>query len=180
MTAIDLTLALKSDDLTPAGQIDMTGPFVAMLVAFLLLAAVLVAAVALLSRPRRSRAKARPHGAHSGGGDKAAWRARIDDVVARHDAGTLGREDAFTELAAIAREFASASTGRDLNAHTLTDIRNEPRETSARGGLDLLRMTIAALYPPEFADAAVNAHAREASVEEAAGWVSNLVERWGR
>jgi len=174
------TLALKSDDLTPAGQIDMTGPFVAMLVAFLLLAAALITGVALLSRPRRNRVRTRPHGAHNGAGDKAAWRARIDDVVARHADGALGREDAFAELATIARDFASEATGRDLASHTLTDIRVEPRDPSTRSGLDLLRMTIAALYPPEFADAAVNAHAREASVEEAAGWVSNLVERWGR
>ena len=41
-------------------------------------------------------------------------------------------------------------------------------------------MTIAALYPPEYADSAVDTHAREVSVDDAAGWASTLVERWGR
>ena len=98
-------------------------------------------------------------------------------MVARHEGGALTREEAFAELSSIAREFASERTGRDFNAHTLTDIR---RETRAVGSVDLLRTTIAALYPPEFADVRVNAHARTADVREAAGWVSNLVERWGR
>ena len=55
-----------------------------------------------------------------------------------------------------------------------------PRSDSIgnRHGLDLLRQTIAALYPPEFADERFNAAAGEASVDEAAGWVATLIERW--
>ena len=105
---------------------------------------------------------------------------RIDDVLARYHAGTIDRETAFIELAAICRDIASAHTGRDLHAHTLADIRREPRNPATRTGLDTLRMTIAALYPPEFADATVDTHAREVSVDDAAGWASTLVERWGR
>ena len=45
-------------------------------------------------------------------------------------------------------------------------------------GFTLLRQTIAALYPPEFANAEFNAQAKDATVEQAADWVLNLVERW--
>ena len=44
--------------------------------------------------------------------------------------------------------------------------------------LTLLRQTIEALYPPEFADAERNHIARQATGEQAGEWVANLVERW--
>lgn len=174
-----MIVAVQNDDLTPVAQLDMTGPLVAVLAACLLLAATLIACVVLLSRPPRAR-RERTRGAHSMSTGKAAWHARIDEVTSRHAAGDIDREEAFLALAAIARDFASEATGRDLSTHTLADLRGERRDPSSRRGLDLLRMTIEALYPPEFADESVNAHARQADVAEAAGWVSNLVERWGR
>lgn len=162
----------------PVGQIDLTGPLTAVVVASLALCVLLIILVVVLSRPRK-RVTPVPRGAHSGGAqDKVAWRRRIDEVVERHASGALPREEAFAALAAVARDFASERSGRDYAAHTLADLRREDRNRS--GGVDLLRMTVAALYPPEFADAAVHAHAREVTVEEAAGWVANLVERWGR
>ena len=172
-----MTSGIKLDDLVPAEPFASAGAFGAVAVALLLTAAASAFAVWFLSRPKRPKAAPRPKGAHSGAHGRDVWRARIADVVTRHEGGSLTREEAFAELASIAREFASERTGRDFNAHTLTDIR---RETRAAGGVDLLRTTIAALYPPEFADVRVNAHARTADVREAAGWVSNLVERWGR
>ena len=42
----------------------------------------------------------------------------------------------------------------------------------------MLRQTIAALYPPEFADERFNDSARQTDVEQAAQWVNRLVERW--
>ena len=45
-------------------------------------------------------------------------------------------------------------------------------------GLDALKQTIGALYPPEFADDARNRIAQTTSVQQAAEWVANLVERW--
>ena len=124
--------------------------------------------------------KPQPRGAHLDDTVKTSWHRRIDDVVRRYHAEQIDRETAFIELAAICRGIASAHTGRDLHAHTLTDIRREPRNPSTRTGLDTRRMTIAALYPPEYADSAVDTHAREVSVDDAAGWASTLVERWGR
>ncbi|PST46188.1 hypothetical protein CPA40_07025 [Bifidobacterium callitrichos] len=165
---------------TPVGPIDLTTPLVAVAVACVLAAIALVVGAVLLSRPRRVRAAARQRGAHADAQDRRRWHRRIDDVVSRHQAGALERGEAFAELASIARDYASEASGRDLKSHTLADIRREPRTSSTKQGLDMLRLTISALYPPEFADSAVNGPAREASVEEAAGWVSNLVERWSR
>lgn len=177
ITAI-ATLAVQSDDLQPVEQIDIATPLTITLTVCVLAAMVLIACAVALSRPRRS--KPQPRAAHVHNKDKAKWQRRINDVLSRHQTGELTSEQAFTELAAICRDFASANTGQDMSAHTLTDIRLAPRNPSTRSGLDLLRITIEALYPPEFADRTVNAHAGQASVEDAAGWASTLVERWGR
>ena len=67
---------------------------------------------------------------------------------------------------------------RDIRNRTLADIDAAPRTTGNQEGITLLRQTIEALYPPEFADAANNGIAREATVEQAGEWVANLVERW--
>ena len=82
------------------------------------------------------------------------------------------------ELSLIARDFAGASSGKRLEASTLADLLRLPRTPANRQGLDTLRHTIEALYPPEFADPSLNTLAKSVTVKEAAGWVSNLVERW--
>lgn len=173
-------LAVDTNDLQPVGQLDIATPLIVAAALAAVLAIALVAGAVLLSRPRRNRDKPQPRGAHLDDTVKTSWHRRIDDVVRRYHAEQIDRETAFIELAAICRGIASAHTGRDLHAHTLTDIRREPRNPSTRTGLDTLRMTIAALYPPEYADSAVDAHARGVSVDDAAGWASTLVERWGR
>lgn len=173
-------LAVDTNDLQPVGQLDIATPLIVAATLAAVLAIALVAGAVLLSRPRRNRDKPQPRGAHLDDTVKTSWHRRIDDVVRRYHAEQIDRETAFIELAAICRGIASAHTGRDLHAHTLTDIRREPRNPSTRTGLDTLRMTIAALYPPEYADSAVDTYAREVSVDDAAGWASTLVERWGR
>lgn len=173
-------LALDTTDLQPVGRLDIATPLIVAATLGTMLAVALIVGAVLLSRPRRNRDKPQPRGAHLNDTVKTSWHRRIDDVVRRYHAEQIDRETAFIELAAICRGIASAHTGRDLHAHTLTDIRREPRNPSTRTGLDTLRMTIAALYPPEFADSAVDTHAREVSVDDAAGWASTLVERWGR
>lgn len=65
-----------------------------------------------------------------------------------------------------------------MRNQTLTDIEETPRTTGNQQGLTLLRQTIEALYPPEFADAERNHIAGQATVEQAGEWVANLVERW--
>ena len=169
-------LAAQSEGVAPVGPIDITAGLTVALVACLVVSAVLIAAAVLLSRPRRGTTH--PHAVHVPNADRARWQRRIDDVLLRHKSGVLGSEEAFVALAAICRDFASAHIGRDMSAHTLADISMEPRNPVTRSGLDLLRVTIEALYPPEFADPAWASN--RPSVEDAAGWVSKLVERWGR
>ena len=72
----------------------------------------------------------------------------------------------------------SSTSFETIPNQTLTDIEAAPRTTGNQHGLTLLRQTIEALYPPEFADAERNHTAREATVEQAGEWVANLVERW--
>lgn len=172
-------MPLADGDLTPVGQIDLTMPLLAVAGGCLIAAIVLVAVAVVLSRPRRKPAKPTTRqGAHVPAGSLSVWQQRIDGIVARHAAGSLGREEAFVELADVARSFATQATGSDLSASTLRDLAAMPRTTGSARGLSLLRQTVEALYPPEFADAAVNRQAGQVGVEEAAGWVSDLVERW--
>ena len=157
----------------------MTTPLVVAIVACLLLAVGLIALIIMLARPaRKSRNSDRARGTHSNASSKAEWRARIDDVVARHESGALPRHEAFVELAVIARDFAGAASGKELSSSTLTDLAYLNRTPANRQGLDALKQTISALYPPEFADDARNRIAQTTSVQQAAEWVANLVERW--
>lgn len=175
-----LLAAVRTDDLRPAASPEVSGVLAVVLVAALAAAALCVALAAVLSRPRRRAPKPAARGAHATGGDKDLWRRRVDDVLARHRAGALERQEAFNELAAIARDFASQASGRDLTSSTLADIAGAPHTSADRQGLDLLRVTVTALYPPEFADQTADARAGAVTVEEAAGWVSSLIERWRR
>ena len=136
------------------------------------LAALLVAAGVFLSRPRRKRESPGAHAMPPVPRDE--WLDRLDGVVARAQAGEIGTDEAMRELANIARGYASGRLGRDLGTHTLADLRRERRVN----GLELLRSTVEALYPPEFADPRSNAHAQDVSVEQAAGWVRAMIERW--
>lgn len=174
-----VNLAVDPSDLHPADALSITGPLIAVIAVCLLLAIGLIIAVVVLSRPpRKPRTDKQLRGAHRNASAKAQWRARIDDVLTRYANGELVREDAFVELALIAREFATAASGRSLKSSTLADLTRIDRSTANRQGLDMLRQTIEALYPPEFADSAFNIHAQTVTVEQAAEWVSNLVERW--
>lgn len=85
--------------------------------------------------------------------------------------------EAFVELSVIARDFAGAASGKSLVQYA--DRFGVP-ESHARESprIDALKQTIGALYPPEFADDARNRIAQTTSVQQAAEWVANLVERW--
>ncbi|WP_239512331.1 hypothetical protein [Bifidobacterium aerophilum] len=172
------TVADEVGDLVPVGPIDLTTPLVALIVACLALAVVLVAAIVVLSKPRRTGAKPARRGVHVDGNALERWRDAVADIVRRNHAGSLSREEAFVELADVARRFAGEASGEDMSASTLRDLTVMPRTSGNRHSLDLLKQTIAALYPPEFADAAMNRHAGAVDVDEAAGWVTNLIERW--
>ena len=137
-----------------------------------------VVAVIVLSRPQSHGGDHFTRESHRALTDKEIWHTRIDDIVGQHERGEIDSDEAFTRLAELTREFASTGFNRNMSNHTLTDFKREPRIPSNQQSLDLLRQTIAALYPPEFADAEYNEQARETTVEEASTWVATLVERW--
>lgn len=117
-------------------------------------------------------------GAHSAHTSLSQWRQRIEDVRIQYHQEHISSDQAYILLAEIARDFASERLQTDISAQTLTDLQALERARHHAQGIDLLRQTIAALYPPEFADQQTHALAREVHVDQAAGWVANLVERW--
>ncbi|KAB8300600.1 hypothetical protein [Bifidobacterium apri] len=185
LAAIDgIVAGIKLDDLKPAQPFDGAGMIVTVLVVALALACLLTVLAIMLSKPRRPRSQpARPHrGVHHETSGTKAWHRRIDDVVDRFHAGEISRDQAFAQLAALARAYASGMSEDTMETQTLSDLnRTVPTSTGrAKAGFMLLRQTIAALYPPEFADERYNDAARTTSVEQGAEWVSTLVERWRR
>ena len=174
----DMLVNQMAAGLKPLGTLNYSTGLILVIIAGLTMAAGLIASIIVLSRPRRGGDENTSHGSHSTLTNKAVWQARINEIVNEFNAGSLQRDEAFSRLATVARDFASVGFHRNMSTHTLTDITSEPRATRDRHGLDLLKQTIAALYPPEFADERFNAAASQATVDEAAGWVATLIERW--
>ncbi|NMM93645.1 hypothetical protein [Bifidobacterium oedipodis] len=173
------SVAIEPADMQPVAPLELTGTLTAVIAVCLLVALVLAILAIVLSKPRRKSDKGNTtRGAHRDVGSKTVWRERINSVVARHEAGELSRQEAFVQLAFIARDFATSASNTQLSASTLADLNRMDRTGSNREGLNALRQTIAALYPPEFANASLNSTAGQTSVQQAAEWVSTLVERW--
>lgn len=170
-------MALDTTGLDPSGTLDLNAPLIAASAIALVAAVALIVAAVLLSRPSKRKAPAPAGGAHAVHNGKEGWQRTIDDIVKRYKEGILSKQEAFAELAAVARGFASEASGSRLDSHTLVDIKRQ-RHAGDDGNWVLLRQTIAALYPPEFADGEHHPIAKDASVAEAAGWVSSMVERW--
>lgn len=173
-----MTFLLAEENLTVKGQIHLENGLVATIVICLLGIVILVALAVWLSQPSSRPSKNDSHGRHDALAGKSVWHQRIEDIVSRHAKGELEREDAFARLAAIVRDFVSTTTGTDMRNQTLTDIESMPRTTGNQQNLTLLRQTIEAFYPPEFANSEHNRIAKDATVEQAGEWVANLVERW--
>lgn len=166
------------NDLKPLGQLNASAALGGALVICLLAAALLVALIVMLSKPRHTHRRPAQKGAHSSKTEKSVWHRRINEIVTQSDAGALTKDQAFTRLASLCREFASTVMNTDMRTSTLAELNRTPRTRGNSQGLDLLRQTISALYPAEFADANVNQPARETTVRQAGDWVSRLVERW--
>lgn len=173
-----MTFLLAAHDFDVRSQIHLGNKLIVVIASCLILAVILVALTVWLSRPSRKPAMPTSRGRHDALAGTSGWHQRIETVVSRHANGELDREEAFAQLAGIARDFVSTVTGTDMRNLTLTDIKRTPQTTGNRRGLTLFRQTIEALYPPEFADAEHNSIAKEATVEQAGEWVANLVERW--
>lgn len=149
-------------------------PFVVATILLALAALALVLAAILMPRRRPERARS---GAHRPSSGTAEWMSRIDEVRGRYHGGEITDDDAYRELAALTREFASERLDMDVTNHTLAELRSLRRSKRSATGIDLLRQTVAALYPPEFASDE-HLQTRGTTVDQAAGWVANLVERW--
>ncbi|BDR54929.1 hypothetical protein KIMH_10400 [Bombiscardovia apis] len=179
-TAFTLHVQLHQALTVPKGSVlpplSSANLFVVVALGAVLLAVALIVVVVVLSKPRK--AAPAPQARHIPSANRSKWYKRIDGVVKQHQAGQVSQAEAMSQLAEIVRQFASQATGTDLSTHTLAELSQQTRTASNREQLDLLRQTISALYPPEFADPAVNRQAYEAQVSEAAQWVSTLVERW--
>ncbi len=172
-----MTFLLAEMNLSVKGQIHFESGLIATIVACLLGAVILIALTAWLSKPSSRPPRNDDHGRHAPA-ERSVWHQRIEDIVSRHAAGKLEREEAFALLAATVRDFVSSATGTDMRSRTLTDIEAMPRTTGNQQNLTLLRQTIEAFYPPEFANAEHNRIAKDATVEQAGEWVAHLVERW--
>jgi hypothetical protein len=163
----------------PMGTLPVPTMLIVLLVGSIVLCMALIVLTVLLSRPRK-RNESRSRGVHTGTDASHAWLERVQSTIDRFSVGDITRDEAFAELAGTARDYAGERTGKDMSTHTLTDLNRGEGTSVDSKGLNLLRQTIAALYPPEFADATRNAQARETTVVEAGEWVSRLIERWRR
>jgi hypothetical protein len=109
---------------------------------------------------------------------KSRWKTNIETVTQDFHEHRITQTQAMNQLAIIVRTFASEAMGTDLSTKTLAELNQQQRNKNNSKQLDLLRQTIAALYPPEFADPQINRQAHETQVTDAANWVSTLVEEW--
>lgn len=182
VTSSTLAAAVDVNDLHPVTDVPVASLLPIVTMACFIALLILIVAIVIMPRPRRAKRVAAPRGSHNAFAPVSQWKSRVHDIVERNGAGKLSREDAFVELAAVARDFASQASSAELGSTTLQEIASRSAGSLASDsgvhGFTLLRQTIAALYPPEFANAEFNAQAKDATVEQAADWVLNLVERW--
>lgn len=139
-----------------------------------ILGAVIAVVLLVLPASRKEKVKAEKKQAHH---DMRYWQKLVSQVGIDFNSGSISQAEAYSRLAQIARNFASSRLGVDLSSSTLLDL-NQRVPLGSKQQFQQLRQTIAALYPPEFAHAATNAAADEASVAAAMNWVNNLIERW--
>lgn len=169
-------LAIDVSDLKVHNQLDWTAPLALSIVALSALAIICVLGAIFISTRKQKRRSTTPSGTHSGRSAKDYWLERIDEVIRQYHEGSLDYAQACTQLAYIARSFASAQTAVDFSSQTLADLKHLSTG-SASEGLRSVKMTISALYPAEFAD--LTQQGREIhTIEQAGNWVANVIERW--
>lgn len=110
--------------------------------------------------------------------DKKSWRKDIDEIVEQYHSNKITKDQACAELAAIVRKYVSRMSGEDIKTHTLGEISSLRLKWRNKKGADMLRQTIAALYPSEFANCNENENAHNTTVEQASEWVLVLLEGW--
>ena len=101
-----------------------------------------------------------------------------DEIVKQYHSNELTSDQACAKLASVARTYVSRMSGEDIKTHTLGEISSLRLKWRNKKGADMLRQTIAALYPPEFANYKENKQAQNTTVDQAAEWVLVLLEGW--
>lgn len=168
----ELTFAHTLAEAVP--QIENAGAYLTWAMFLVLLAVIAIAIpVFLAKRPERAARASR----HSVDQPQSVWIGRIEEIRADYHAKRITEKQAYSRLSQVARAFASERLGTDLSAKTLLDL-NRRHQSGSKAQFDSLRRTIAALYPPEFADSASNRAAGDATVDDAANWVSTMIGRW--
>ena len=105
------------------------------------------------------------------------WTEQAEKIRSDYQVGSITENEAYAQLARLARSFASDRLGTDLSSNTLLDL-NRRHQISSKEHFEVFKQTIAALYPPEFAKSDQNRAANEADVDTAADWVESLIGRW--
>ncbi|MDD6373623.1 MAG: hypothetical protein PUF97_04005 [Bifidobacteriaceae bacterium] len=170
-----VTSAYQFDE-TPVDEIPLY-PFIIAMVVFIVLA-VAIAVVAFMPRKPKKSPVAVGQPEVMSVSEIETWHGRVEKIRRESQAEEISDDDAYLELAKLCRDFASARLGSNLQDSTLTDIRRNTVSSPQRDGMQSLRQTITALYPPEFANPESNAQAQQATVGEACDWVDTLIERW--
>lgn len=138
---------------------------------------VLYAAIYKMNTKVDSKQKVK-NAAHTLNANKQEWRKKIDLVVSQYHENKIEKDQAFAKLAQIARQYVSIMSGENIKSHTLGEISSLRKSWKNTHGADLLRQTIAALYPPEFADSTYNNQAKNTDVDQGVRWVLILLESW--
>lgn len=167
--------ALDVSNVRPLGPLNLATPLIMAICAGVVLAIALIVATVLLSRKRAVTPDAASPVEEKE--EKDVWIERIGNIAADYDASTITREEAFARLATVARRFASSYSEEHVDSYTLVDLNRKQPRHDAQNWISL-RQTIAALYPPEFADGKHHPIAQDVSVSQACEWVRNLIERW--
>ncbi|MFD0705285.1 hypothetical protein ACFQY8_05955 [Alloscardovia venturai] len=106
-----------------------------------------------------------------------AYKQRIQKVEDDYAAHEFTKQQAYHELARIARDYASDKLDTDMSTQTLADLDTVHPHGDVRG-ITLLKQTIEGLYPPQFAYEATHSRSTNVTVAEACGWIRALIDKW--
>lgn len=122
VTSSTLAAAVDVNDLHPVTDVPVASLLPIVTMACFIALLILIVAIVIMSRPRRAKRVAAPRGSHNALAPVSQWKSHVHDIVERNGAGKLSREDAFVELAAVARDFASQASSAELGSTTLQEI----------------------------------------------------------
>ena len=141
VTSSTLAAAVDVNDLHPVTDVPVASLLPIVTMACFIALLILIVAIVIMSRPRRAKRVAAPRGSHNALAPVSQWKSRVHDIVERNGAGKLSREDAFVELAAVARDFASQASSAELGPTTLQEIASRSAGSLAGDSLSLIHIS---------------------------------------